>query len=927
VFNTELKKFADKIGLSEQQIVEQFKCIGISIENTNQNITEKQKKDLLIYLENKYNKKEKVIKNERWLTLKRKKITKINVKGKNTIIITKRNHTYVKSDPIVSKKLEGNQSKKALTENISGLDCENSNLDSEIKVRKKNQEKNTDTKNQKNMIENKKNTMKSTITNKTNINTVMKENKTIEKQSEKKTEYSSYKKGKNKKNSVEDRKNIKSEKNNNHVFKNNNISRKKKSDEENASYKSQIVMENKKTNTTNENKDKKFNKGTAVKKKESVNYKKTNYKNEKFKKKKLRVKEEKTKKTVERVKRKKSNKILLDKDGEILTYGSKKYSNKNLKNNLSKHNPHSFEKPTNPVVKEVKIGDNITVSELAKKLSLKTAVIIKHLLNLGIMATINQVIDQDTALLVVEETGNKGIAFNNNIDEKIHHKYEGVTKVRPPIVTIMGHVDHGKTSLLDYIRKSNVISSESGNITQHIGAYSVKTDRGHITFLDTPGHAAFTAMRVRGSECTDLIILVVAADDGIMPQTIEAINHARAANVPILVAINKIDKPNLDMERIKNQLAQHKLIPEEWGGETIFINISAKHGTNVDKLLDAILLQSELLELKAFHDGPAEGVVVESKIEKGRGVVATLLVKNGRLKKGNFILAGQEYGKIRLLKDEKMKELEHATPSMPVEVLGLSSAPLAGNKFIVLKSEIKAKEIANARKLKIKEMKFYSSNNNNAENLLDNMTDNKTILPIILKTDVQGSSEAIKESLDKLSNEQIKILIVSSGIGEINESDVNLTIASKGILVAFNVKSDAKSRKLAQAENIKLNHYNIIYDLIDGIKKILSGKTKKTYIENIIGIAEIKDIFKSSKTGIIVGCKVIQGIMKKGENMKILRKNKVMYRGILESLRRFKDNINEVKNGHECGISIKSFNDVHIGDHIEIYTKDIDNTE
>merc|ERR1712039_1163147 len=375
-----------------------------------------------------------------------------------------------------------------------------------------------------------------------------------------------------------------------------------------------------------------------------------------------------------------------------------------------------------------------------------------------------------------------------------------------------------------------------------------------------------------------------------------------------LVAINKIDKPNLDLKRIKNELAQNNLIPEEWGGDVIFVNISAKEETNVGKLLDAILLQAEMMELKAFYEGPAEGVVIESKIEKGRGVVTTLLVKNGRLKKGNFILAGQEHGKVRLLKDENMNELEYATPSMPVEVLGLSSAPLSGNKFIVLKNEIKAREIANERKQRIKEKKFSSNDDNKLNNILDNMKDNKIILPVILKTDVQGSTEAIKESLYKLSNEKIKILIVSSGIGEINESDVNLTIASKGILLAFNVKSDSKSRKLAQSENIKLNHYNIIYDLIDGMKKILSGKTKKTYLEEVIGRAEVKDIFKSSKTGVIAGCKVTEGILKKGENIRISRKEKIIYTGILESLRRFKDNINEVKNGYECGINIKNFN-------------------
>jgi translation initiation factor IF-2 len=429
-------------------------------------------------------------------------------------------------------------------------------------------------------------------------------------------------------------------------------------------------------------------------------------------------------------------------------------------------------------------------------------------------------------------------------------------------------------------------------------------------------------MRVRGSQCTDLIVLVVAADDGIKPQTIEAINHAKAAKVPILVAINKIDKPNLDMKRIKNQLSQHDLLPEEWGGDVIFVNISAKYGTNIDKLLESILLQSDLLELKAYHEGPAEGVVVESKVEKGRGVVATLLVKNGRLRKGDFILAGQEYGKVRLLKDESMNELKYATPSMPVEVLGLSSAPLAGNKFIVLEDEVKAREIANDRKQKNREIKFYSENKNNISNMLDSMKDNKIVLPIILKTDVQGSAEAIKESLYKLSNDKIKILIVSSGIGEINESDVNLTIASKGILVAFNVKADAKSRKLAQLENIKLNYYNIIYDLINGIEKILSGKTKVSSIEKIIGIVEVKDIFKNSKTGIIVGCKVIEGFIKKGESIRILRDDNIIYKGTLESLRRFKDNIQEVKSGNECGISLKNFNDIKQGDRIEVFTKE-----
>ena len=671
----------------------------------------------------------------------------------------------------------------------------------------------------------------------------------------------------------------------------------------------------------NKTKEKKFSKNGSIKKKEQVNYKKTNYKNDKFKKKKIRTKEEKTRRTIERVKKQKNNKILLDKDGEILTYGSKKYTNKNIKTNLNKNNPHSFEKPVNPVVYEVKVGENIMVSDLAKKLSLKTAVVIKHLLNLGIMATINQIIDQDTALLVIEEAGHKGIAVKNNNNEDLINKYEGEKKKRSPIVTIMGHVDHGKTSLLDYIRKSSIADNESGKITQHIGAYRVKTEKGFITFLDTPGHEAFTAMRVRGSQCTDLIILVVAADDGMMPQTIEAINHAKAAQVPILVAINKIDKPNIDLERIKNELAQKDLIPEEWGGDVIFVGISAKYGTNVNKLLDAILLQSEILELKAFEEGPAEGVVIESKIEKGRGVVATLLVNNGKLEKGNFILAGQEYGKIRLLKDENMKELYSATPSMPVEVLGLSAAPLAGNKFIVLKDEMKARDIANQRKQRIKELKLYTNEKNKAHNFLDTMKDNKTVLPIILKTDVQGSSEAIKESLYKLSNEKIKILIVSSGIGEINESDVNLTIASKGILVAFNVKSDAKSKKLAQAENIKLNYFNIIYDLINGIKKILSGKTKTTYIENTIGKAEVKDIFKNSKSGIIVGCKVTEGIIKRGENIKILRAEKIIHKGTLESLRRFKENTNEVKHGHECGVSIKNFNEIKVGDTIEVFTK------
>jgi len=582
---------------------------------------------------------------------------------------------------------------------------------------------------------------------------------------------------------------------------------------------------------------------------------------------------------------------------------------------------HAFAKPSAPVIKDIPVAETITVAELAQKMSVKAADLIKALIKMGVMATINQVIDQDTACLAIEEMGHKARPIkDNSIEDVLDFEYKTDVVARAPIVTVMGHVDHGKTSLLDYIKRTKVTAKEAGGITQHIGAYHVKTDRGNLTFLDTPGHAAFTAMRARGAKCTDIVILIVAADDGVMPQTVEAINHAKAAGVPIVVAINKVDKPEADLEKVKSDLSQHELIPEDWGGDIMFIPLSAKEGTGVDQLIEAILLQSELLELKAAADGPAKGVVLEARLDKGRGPVASFLVQSGRLHSGDMLLAGLEFGRVKAMTNESGATLSEAGPSIPVEVLGLSGVPQAGDEFTVVRDEKKAREIALYRQGKHRDIKFSRQQSSQLDGFLDRMqhSDIKT-LNVVLKADVQGSAEAIVESLVKLSDDNINVKIVSSGVGALNESDINLAMASQGVVIGFNVRADSTARKIAQNEGIELNYYSVIYDVIDGVKSAIEGRLGPSYVDKIVGIARVKDVFRSAKIGAIAGCDVIEGTVKKGKPIRVLRDSVVIYEGELESLRRFKDDVTEVKNGLECGIGVKNYNDVKVGDEIEIY--------
>ncbi len=586
---------------------------------------------------------------------------------------------------------------------------------------------------------------------------------------------------------------------------------------------------------------------------------------------------------------------------------------------------HGFEKPTKPVVREVTIPETITVAELAQKMSIKAAELIKALMKLGTMATINQVLDQDTATILVEEMGHKPKLLKENALEEAlvsEGASRGEEKPRPPIITVMGHVDHGKTSLLDYIRRSKVAAGEAGGITQHIGAYHVDTDKGTITFLDTPGHSAFSAMRARGAEVTDIVILVVAADDGVMPQTKEAVQHARAAGVPIVVAINKIDKPEADPDRVKNELAQLDVIPEDWGGDTMFVHVSAKTGQGIDELLDSVLLQAEVLELKAPVDGPAQGVVIESRLDKGRGAVASLLVQKGTLHKGDILLAGQEFGRIRAMLDEDGKPITEAGPSMPVEILGLSGTPNAGDEAIVVSDERKAREVALFRQGKYREVKLARQQAAKLENLFSQVEEGKVAsLNIVLKTDVQGSLEALSDALTKLSTDEVKVKIVASGVGGINESDVNLALASQAILIGFNVRAEATARKLIEKENVDLHYYSVIYDVIDEVKQALSGMLAPETREEIIGLAEVREVFRSPKLGAIAGCMVVDGVVKRHNPIRVLRDNVVIYEGELESLRRFKDDVAEVKAGYECGIGVKNYNDVKVGDQIEVYER------
>jgi len=587
---------------------------------------------------------------------------------------------------------------------------------------------------------------------------------------------------------------------------------------------------------------------------------------------------------------------------------------------------HGFSRPTEPVVREISVPEAIVVAELAKLLAIKATEIIKVLMKMGMMVTINQTLDQDTAILVAEELGHtakpaedKGIE-QELIDEEAELG-EG-TESRPPVVTVMGHVDHGKTSLLDYIRRSKVVEGEAGGITQHIGAYQVETKGGVITFLDTPGHAAFTAMRSRGAQATDIVILVVAADDGVMPQTKEAIHHARAAEVPIIVAINKIDKPDSDIERIRSELAQQEVISEEWGGQELFVPVSAKTGEGIDDLLEGILLQAELLELKADPDRRAQGLVIESSLDRGRGPVATVLVQNGTLKRGEMVLAGQEFGRVRAMFDENGEAIESAGPSMPVEILGLSGVPMAGDEVLVVANERKAREAAAQRQGRMRESRLAQQQAANLQNLFENMgKGEQKVVNLLIRADVQGSVEALKDSLVNLSNEDIKVNIVSSGVGAITESDATLAHASGAIIIGFNVRADAAARRIIQEQELDLHYYSIIYEAIDEVKAAITGMLGTETKETIVGLAEVRDVFRSSKFGAIAGCLVVEGHVKRANPIRVLRDNVVIFEGELESLRRFKDNVDEVTAGTECGIGVKMYNDVRPGDHIECFER------
>lgn len=586
---------------------------------------------------------------------------------------------------------------------------------------------------------------------------------------------------------------------------------------------------------------------------------------------------------------------------------------------------HGFEKPTTPIIREVEIPENITVGELAQRMSVKATEVIKLMMGLGSMVTINQMMDQDTASVVVEEMGHiPKLLKENALEEEIIEstQQEGTSVQRAPVVTIMGHVDHGKTSLLDYIRRTKVAESEAGGITQHIGAYKVETGKGKITFLDTPGHAAFTAMRARGAKVTDIVIIVVAADDGVMPQTKEAVEHAKAASVPIIIAVNKMDKADADPDRVKQELSKLDVIPEDWGGDTLFVKVSAKTGEGIDSLLDSILLQAELLELTAVDAGPSTGTVIESRLDRGRGPVATVLVQNGRLHKGDIILSGHEFGRVRALIDEFGNEISEAGPSTPVEVLGLSGTPNAGDELITVPDEKKAREIAMFRQGKYREVKLAKQQAAKLENVMSQMTEGDTAtLNILVKADVQGSAEAIIDAMTKLSNEEITVNIISSGVGGITESDVNLAMASKAFMIGFNVRADSAARKLVDEEGVDLRYYSVIYDVIDDVKNALSGMLSPDIREQIIGIAEVKEVFRSPKMGDIAGCIVTTGVVRKSNPIRVLRDNVVIFEGELESLRRFKDDVNEVKSGTECGIGVKNYNDVQPGDQIEVFER------
>ena len=586
---------------------------------------------------------------------------------------------------------------------------------------------------------------------------------------------------------------------------------------------------------------------------------------------------------------------------------------------------HAFEKPTEFISREITIGEANTVSDLAQKMSVKSAAIIKVLFNMGVMATINQILDQDTATLVIEEMGHKAKfvsedAIEEQLAESLSTRIGEVEITRAPVVTVMGHVDHGKTSLLDYIRKATVASGEAGGITQHIGAYHVNTEHGMISFLDTPGHAAFTAMRSRGAKATDVVVLVVAADDGVKPQTEEAVQHAKAAGVAIVVAINKMDKEGVDPDRVKNELSAMEVIPEDWGGDTQFIPVSALTGEGVDALLEAILLQAELLELKAYTDVPGQGIVIESRLDKGRGPVASVLVQNGTLRAGDIVLVGHEYGRVRALIDEQANQVKSAGPAIPVEILGLNGVPEAGDEFVVVADEKKARDIAEFRRDRHKDSLQAMQQKDLVENMFSGIgKDQKGIFNVILKADVRGSLEAIIGSLQKLNTEEVEVNVIASGVGGISETDAHLAATSKDMIIGFNVRADKTAKDIVENESLQMRYYNVIYDVIDDAKQIMGGMLAPEIREQIVGVAEVRDVFNSPKFGQIAGSMVVEGTVYRSKPIRVLRDNVVIYEGELESLRRFKDDANEVRNGMECGIGVRNYNDVKVGDKIEVY--------
>jgi translation initiation factor IF-2 len=589
---------------------------------------------------------------------------------------------------------------------------------------------------------------------------------------------------------------------------------------------------------------------------------------------------------------------------------------------------HLFQRPTAPVVREVVIPESITVGELASRMSVKAGDLIKALFKQGMMVTINQALDRDMATLLVEEMGHKAVmadertAEDTLIQEVEAQVEQAEAMPRAPVVTIMGHVDHGKTSLLDYIRRTHVASGEAGGITQHIGAYHVETSKGVISFLDTPGHAAFSAMRARGAKVTDIVILVVAADDGVMPQTIEAIQHARASKVPIVVAVNKMDKPDANPDRVMQELSQHEVIAEEWGGDTMLVKVSAKTGAGVDDLLDAILLQAEVLELKAPVDGPAQGTIVESSLDKGRGPVATVLVQAGTLRRGDVIVSGSEYGRVRAMFDEAGNPIDEAGPSIPVQVLGLSATPNAGDDVVTVADERRAREVAELRGARDRRSKLEETRGASLEQLFSQLKEGEQkALNIVIKADVQGSLEALRDSLLKLASDEVKVSLVATGVGGITESDANLAVTSNAIVLGFNVRADAAARRVVEDKGLDLRYYSVIYELIDDVKKALSGLLSPVVTEEIIGMVEVRDVFRSSKFGAIAGCMVVEGVIRRNNPIRVLRNNVVIYEGVLESLRRFKEDVAEVKAGIECGIGVKNYNDVQVGDHIEVFER------